>query len=174
MQNKSNSCFGNQNHCTYLMTVYDSLILRKKKQFLDSVVSHRIRKAGCLITLVPKVNISSKIEIHSPTPPVLFDVWVSGSYIRHQGQSLRRQVNLQTDIRGRGFSCTGRAKRAGAAAPQPPHLSNLNGTDSSDSSAKAGSLLGSLHTSIYEQERKQFSSESRSVGWLRRCVHQQP
>lgn len=61
---------------------------------------------------MPKVNISSKIEIHSPTPPAPFDVWVSGSYIRHQGQSLKRQVNLQTDIRGSGFSCAGRAERA--------------------------------------------------------------
>lgn len=87
-----------------------------------------------------------------------FDVWVSRSYIRHQGQSLKRRVNLQTDIRGRGFSRTGTARRAGAAAPHPPHLSNLNGTDSSESSAKTGSLLGSLHTTIYETESRQFSS----------------
>lgn len=40
-------------------------------------------------------------------------MWVSGSYIRHQGQSLKRLVNLQTDIRGRRFSCTGRDQRGG-------------------------------------------------------------
>lgn len=85
-------------------------------------------------------------------------MWVSGSYIRHQGQSLKRQVNLQTDIRGRGFSYTGRAKRAGAAAPQPPHLSYLNGTDSSDSSAKAASLLRSLHTLIFTSKRVNSSA----------------
>lgn len=42
---------------------------KEKNQFLDSVISHRIRKAGCLITSMPKVNISSKIEVHSPTLP---------------------------------------------------------------------------------------------------------
>ena len=150
---------GNQKHCIHFMIVYDSLIEREKS-ILRSCNITQDAKAGCLITSLPKVNISSKIEIHSPAPPVSFDVWVSRSYIRHQGQSLKRRVNLQTDIRGRGFSCTGRAKRAGAAAaPQPPHLSDLNGTDSSRGSAKAASLLASLHTSIYEQERKQFSSE---------------
>lgn len=52
----------------------------------------------------------------------------------------------------------------GSAAPQPPRLSNMNGTDSSDIWAKAASLLGSLHTSIYERERKQYGLESWSVG----------
>ncbi|CAB1460047.1 unnamed protein product [Pleuronectes platessa] len=42
---------------------------------------------------------------------------------------------------------------------QEPQCVDLNGTDSSRGSAKAASLLASLHTSIYEQERKQFSPE---------------
>ena len=113
MQNRSNSCFGNLRHYVSPLIVYD---LKKKSILRSCNITIRYEKAGCLITLVPKVNISSKIEIHSPTPPVPFDVWVSGSYIRHQGQSLKRQVNLQTDIRGRGFSCTGRRKRAGVCS----------------------------------------------------------
>ena len=71
-----------------------------------------------------------------------------------KGKSIYRQTS-----EGEASPALGRARRAGAAAPQPAHLSDLNGTDSSHGSAKAASLLASLHTSIYEQERKQFSSE---------------
>lgn len=56
----------------------------KKKTFFWSNNITRYEKAGCLITLVPKVNISSKIEIHSPTPDTPGSLWCVGVWVLHQ------------------------------------------------------------------------------------------
>lgn len=77
--------------------------------------------------------LQNRNQFSHPPPPIPFDVWVSGSYIRHRGQKPEKASQF-----------TGRLQRNSLLLHRwswesRVHQANMNGTDSRD---KAASLSG--------------------------------